>query len=258
MVLINYLIREQCVCSYVNSLCLMASANASKDKPGETVEQVVCILRHAERLDDVDMNWLASEQPRKYDPPLSPAGFEEAASVFRQLGLDTLNLKHVVSSPFLRTLQTAAPIVRELSLSQLTVCNGLCEYISEETGFSTQPVFEPDQQTGACAGISIEFMGDPSPLFPETLNDAKERYRAAIRMLSDRYWPAGVLIVTHAIAVRAAFPFFSAPPLNGLIPYCGGVVAKRVGTVFVFLKTINDIPTWHMSSFEKTRVKHNL
>ena len=236
----------------------MASGSVCKDAPGETAEQVVCLLRHAERLDDVDMNWLGSKQPRKYDPPLSPAGFEAAASISRELGLDTLGLKHVVSSPFLRTLQTAAPIARELTLSQLTVCNGMCEYISEETGFNTQPVFEQEQQAGACAGLSIEFMGDSSPQFPETLPEAKERYRAAIRMISDRYWPAGILIVTHAIGVRAAFPFFSAPPINGLVPYCGGVVAKRVGTDFKFLKILNDIPTMDMSTFEEIRVKHNL
>ena len=230
----------------------------ASEKAGESAEQVVCLLRHAERLDHVDMNWHEAEQQRRYDPPLSPAGAEEAASISRQLGLGTLNLKHVVSSPFLRTLQTAAPIARELSLSQLIVCNGMCECLSEETGINTQPVFELEQQKAVCGGITLEFIGDPVPLFPESLIEAKQRYQTAIRLVSDKYWPAGVLFVTHAIAIRAAFQSYSGPLINGLIPFCGGLVLRRVGADFYFEKTLNNIPTIDFRSTEEIKVKHNL
>eukprot|EP00800_Vazella_pourtalesii_P009314 TRINITY_DN23525_c0_g1_i1.p1 TRINITY_DN23525_c0_g1~~TRINITY_DN23525_c0_g1_i1.p1 ORF type:complete len:243 (-),score=73.59 TRINITY_DN23525_c0_g1_i1:85-792(-) len=222
-------------------------------------EQLVCLLRHAERLDDVDMSWLSHKQERKYDPPLSPHGQVVASAICGDLDLHKLNLKHVISSPFLRTLQTAAPIARDLSHSQLIVCNAVCECLSEEVGVRTQPIFYPQQQAEACPELSLEYMSDLCPVFPETVLEVQQRYRAAIQMIADKYWPTGVLIVTHAIAVRAAFRFFSAPPLNGLIPYCGGIVLRRGSTTdeLKFLRTLNNVPTMDVTSLEN-KIKHNL
>ncbi|KAI6658979.1 Mitochondrial tRNA-specific 2-thiouridylase 1-like [Oopsacas minuta] len=238
----------------------MASRDSDSQKTAARDEQLICLLRHAERLDDVDMSWLSHKQMRKYDPPLSPSGREVASSICEHLRLDTLGVKHVVSSPFLRTLQTAAPIAKCLSHSQLIVCNGVCECLSEEVGFKTQPIFDQQQQTEACTGLSINYMSDPCPVFPETVLEVQDRYRAAIQMVADKYWPDTVLIITHAIAVRTAFRFYSAPPLNGLIPYCGGIVVKR-GTSegkLKFLRTLNDIPLSDAMPFIENKIKHSL
>ena len=237
----------------------MATEGTVSKEPAGADEQLVCLLRHAERLDDVDMSWLSHKQERKYDPPLSPHGQVVASSICGDLDLHRLNLKHVISSPFLRTLQTAAPIARGLSHSQLIVCNGVCECLSEEVGVGTQPIFNQQQQAEACPELSLEYMSDPCPVFPESVLEVQQRYRASVRMIADSYWPAGVLIVTHAIAVRAAFRFFSAPPLNGLIPYCGGIVMRRGSKTdeLRFVGTLNNVPTMDITSFEN-KIKHSL
>ena len=237
---------------------MATEGTVSKESAGAE-EQLVCLLRHAERLDDVDMSWLSDKQARKYDPPLSPHGQVVASSICGDLDLHKLNLKQVISSPFLRTLQTAAPIARSLSHSQLIVCNGVCECLSEEVGVKTQPIFYQQQQAEACPELILEYMSDPCPVFPESVLEVQQRYRAAIQMVADKYWPAGVLIVTHAIAVRAAFRFFSATPLNGLIPYCGGLVMRRgsITDELRFLRTLNDVPTMDITSMVN-KVKHSL
>lgn len=234
---------------------------ASKYAAPSADKQLVCLLRHAERLDDVDINWLSSKNTRQYDPPLSPAGMAVASGLCEQLQLASLKFKHVVSSPFLRTLQTATPVARQVGCSELVVCSGLCEFLSEEVGILTAPEFQQEEQAESCPGITLNFMGDPSPTFPETLVEAKERYRQAIQMVADKYWPDNVLIITHAICVRSAFPMLSAPLLKGLIPYCGGILAERMGdktNKLVYVCTLNDVDTWDVDSSKDGLSKHHL
>ncbi len=96
-------------------------------------------MRHGQRLDDIEPDWrLTTDRP--WDPPLSPEGLRQARSAyldcwlpshkpkFAAKGCDTgclqaraaagrlkqYNIDKLVTSPFVRCLQTAKELEREL------------------------------------------------------------------------------------------------------------------------------------------------
>jgi broad specificity phosphatase PhoE len=109
-------------------------------------------VRHGERCDNSE---LASEKARielAWDPPLTQIGEEQARLTGRELynKIKQANLQYLVleSSPFLRCLQTAAIIAREIGIQSVHVNYLIGEWM--------KPAFYPD--------------GDPrGKLFVETL-----------------------------------------------------------------------------------------
>jgi len=101
----------------------------------------IIIVRHGERVDSVDNSWI-TRAARKFDPELTPIGHQQAAATGRLLRrhLDLDNKRadevhlEVFSSPFIRCMQTAAGIVRELQTHDLrptiTIEHGLAEWHS--------------------------------------------------------------------------------------------------------------------------------
>ncbi|GAX72711.1 hypothetical protein CEUSTIGMA_g167.t1 [Chlamydomonas eustigma] len=87
--------------------------------------QQVVIMRHAERLDDIDKDWSSA---RPWDTPLSERGLEEACKVGESLKAQGLLLTRIYCSPFLRCIQTALRVAQALSdITKVTVCWGLSE-----------------------------------------------------------------------------------------------------------------------------------
>ena len=65
----------------------------------------IWLARHGERLDAVDPNWV-KESGMPFDPPLSSRGVQQS----RELAnfARSLDLRHLISSPYRRTLETSA------------------------------------------------------------------------------------------------------------------------------------------------------
>ncbi|PNH01933.1 hypothetical protein TSOC_012130 [Tetrabaena socialis] len=90
--------------------------------------QYVLVMRHAERQDEVDEIWVATEESRPagrpWDPPLSsPRGLAQADEAAARLAAweqsNGARIVAVVVSPFLRCLQTAAAVCHRLGLPRL-------------------------------------------------------------------------------------------------------------------------------------------
>lgn len=112
--------------------------------PSET-KQTLITIRHALRIDEVDGGQWAFSAERPWDPPLSSEGSEQVRSVryshtagcrcrvreptaehLRQAKVvakrfPQVKLQHIVCSPFLRCLQTAAAIHKCLPEPKPTV-----------------------------------------------------------------------------------------------------------------------------------------
>lgn len=75
--------------------------------------QNLVVMRHSERMDDVDPTWTtASERP--WDPPITESGKQMAGEVARKLRGEGRSIDRIVVSPFLRCVQTAAEVVKAL------------------------------------------------------------------------------------------------------------------------------------------------
>jgi broad specificity phosphatase PhoE len=96
------------------------------------------MARHGERLDFADPSWAASAS-RPHDPPLAPLGFWQAERTAVRLADE--GIAHVVSSPFLRAVQTAYPLARALEMP-LKIEPGLSEWLNRDW-FSEPPDLLP-------------------------------------------------------------------------------------------------------------------
>ena len=99
---------------------------------------MIAIVRHGEREDD------STNKKRRsaigYDPSLSEIGEQQARLTGRYI-LEKYLLKEnshmrdnlkIISSPFLRTLQTAAIIAREVKCQRIDVWDPICEELKED------------------------------------------------------------------------------------------------------------------------------
>jgi broad specificity phosphatase PhoE len=99
-------------------VCALAVLAASLlvARPGAAADQVIFLVRHAERADaPAAPSTTASHSMLGDDPPLSPAGEQRAARLAAMLAGS--NVKQIFTSEFKRTRQTAAPLAAKLKLT---------------------------------------------------------------------------------------------------------------------------------------------
>lgn len=102
-----------------SSECNVSMDEGGDDKNEENHKddevQVFWIMRHGDRLNNIDRQWKKTAA-YPHDTPLSPLGHSQAEDVAEHIIQHDNNLQHVVSSPFLRALQTANPLSKRLNL----------------------------------------------------------------------------------------------------------------------------------------------
>jgi broad specificity phosphatase PhoE len=94
----------------------------------ETSERAIWLARHGRRRDFDDPEWV-KRAPRPHDPPLSAEGRRQAQALADRLA--GVGLAHLFSSPFLRCVETAAPIAQRLGLA-IRIERGLSEWLNSE------------------------------------------------------------------------------------------------------------------------------
>jgi 2,3-bisphosphoglycerate-dependent phosphoglycerate mutase len=159
------------------------------------------LVRHAQSANNAK-----PESQRIADPPLTDLGVEQAralASVIGQLSPD-----HLFSSPFLRTLQTTAPVAQALGILP-TVRADLYEqggcYRGHRIDDRTQ---EPGMRRSEIQSLHPTWQIDPAidesgwnkHETYETLQEARKRAQRVAKWLAEHPWPDGarVLLVIHA------------------------------------------------------------
>ena len=84
------------------------------------------------------------------------------------------DIKYIVSSPFLRCLQTAREICTVLHLDGIHICNGIVEELCGECGIHQQP--EIPAKDVSQQGINIvELDMSPLPKYPEKTKQGLQR-----------------------------------------------------------------------------------
>ena len=172
--------------------------------------QIVFVVRHGERADNVDPNWqkrVAWGRERPYDPPLTDVGQCQAAEVGENIKPE--NVHCVLSSPFFRCLQTAQQIANAaISPPTIRIYNPLCEFLHPCCGIRVPPVLPAVDLPSH--GICLDENGDGRcklPTYPENYQMCCERQIQALHTLADRYWPHSIVLVTHGYAVSETFRY---------------------------------------------------
>lgn len=227
------------------------------DSSGPSYNQNVVILRHGDRRDHFDPQWVKTAE-RPWDPPLIDAGLIRAFATGRKLR-STLEfpIHRVFVSPFFRCIQTASQVVSALcaidddpntktsgdvgsvnpSRLKVAIEYGLCEALHREA--ITPTVAPPDGKfTFNIPELEAMFpegtvdrtvvpVYKELPKWEETVSGAKTRYEMIFKLLADKYPSENLLLVTHAEGVGVSVTAFSTGATVSEIDYCAYTELRR-------------------------------
>ena len=95
----------------------------------------IFVVRHGERIDYVDKNWINKVNHNRYrDPYLADKGIKQCKETATKLTkiLNDKNDLMIISSPYIRCCQTASIIAKELNYkSSIKIEPGICEVLKE-------------------------------------------------------------------------------------------------------------------------------
>ncbi|WP_299491667.1 histidine phosphatase family protein [Acaryochloris sp. IP29b_bin.137] len=156
--------------------------------------EVVWIARHGHRQDYADLGW-RSRAERPYDPGLSAAGVVEAQDLAERLQSESI--EHIIASPFLRTVVTAAHTATALNLP-IQLEAGLGEHMRSKR-FKHRPDPLPiGEMADRFPQIDRRYDSQIIPTFPETHKEALSRAGQTIQRLVNTF-SGSLLIVTHEL-----------------------------------------------------------
>lgn len=158
--------------------------------------QTIWIARHGNRLDFVNPEWFNTAQ-RRYDPPLSEDGVEQA----KQLGQRLVGegIRHIFASPFLRTVQTANEVANILDLP-IQLESGLSEWLNPDW-MSTVPERQPLAELQEhFPRINPNYSSRVIAYYPETNERVMQRTAQTVQRLVAEF-SEDILLVGHGASV---------------------------------------------------------
>lgn len=186
----------------------------------------VWAVRHGQRQDSVDPNW-ESNADRIHDPPLTELGRWAAWRVGRRLAEADVAFDAVFASPFLRAVETADEICREIG-QEFVLEPGLGEHRNAEW-------FDSEPETIGIGEIAAEFGTvrldhDPFvfPTFPESHEDAMARIGETTRTIAEAV-DGTVLLVGHGITIGGVVGGLTGSAEAADAPLCGLTRLDRDG-----------------------------
>ena len=160
------------------------------------MKQTIWIARHGNRLDFVNPEWFNTAR-RRYDPPLSDDGFIQA----QELGtrLKNQNISHIISSPFLRTIQTANEVAQILDLP-IKLEAGLSEWFNPDWMDGHPEIHPQEFLAQEFPRIDWSYQSLITPTYPETQAKLTRRTKQTANKLIEQF-SENLLLVGHGASV---------------------------------------------------------
>lgn len=156
------------------------------------------IIRHAQRLDFAQpQKWLFYIGYHWSDTPLTPYGFTSAESKSKELAVNGFKPKYIYTSPYIRTMQTAAVFKNTFATSEIIVEPLLAEM--QPTNSHTITIY-PNGIPTTYNGIDTNFT------YPETNEQFDSRVQFIISQLINRN-KCDLIIITHGEVLKRYINF---------------------------------------------------
>jgi len=150
------------------------------------------MARHGNRQDFVQPDWhLVSARP--HDPGLSRDGLGQAKALAKRLA--SLPIHHLVSSPCLRAVQTAAEAASLLHLP-IRIEFGFCEFLCADWFPRPPEWLSPHALRKQFPAVMTDSPSCVQPVFPETPAELLARVRRAISGILNQL-EGNLLVVGH-------------------------------------------------------------
>ena len=183
-------------------------------------------VRHGQRQDSVDPDW-ESHADRVHDPPLTELGRWAAWRVGRRFAESGPSFDAVYASPFLRAVETADEICREIGAT-IRLEPGLGEHRNADW-FDADPQTVPlDDLAEWFETVRLDHNPHVVPAFPETHADAMERVGRATRAI-DEATDGTVLLVGHGLTIGGIVHGLTGSADDADAPLCGLTRLTREG-----------------------------
>ena len=160
------------------------------------MKQTVWITRHGNRLDFVNPEWFNTAK-RRYDPPLSEDGLIQAQELGQRL--KNSNISHIISSPFLRTIQTANEVAQVLDLP-IKLEAGLSEWFNPDWMDSHPEIHPQEFLAQEYPRIDWSYESLVTPTYPETEAKVTSRTKQTANKLIGKF-SKDILLVGHGASV---------------------------------------------------------
>jgi transcription factor C subunit 7 len=182
-----------------------------------TTETNFYFTRHGERQDWVEPEWKETAV-QKSNPPLSAYGFEQAHELGVYVATQT-NTSVIYCSPYLRTMQTALQVAKQVNKEhnrvKIRLEAGFSEYYVDETKPWTEETFPHSfdticQREEYIAQHKHFFDTSYTSIFQpkyfleaglETREQLRERLRKSLSTILNEHKEQDVLVVTHAASL---------------------------------------------------------
>jgi len=163
------------------------------------MKQAVWITRHGNRQDFVNPNWGKTARWQD-DPGLSPDGIIQAKELAERIKKE--NIRHIFSSPFLRTVETASQVAKVLGL-KIKIEAGLSEWMNTDW-FKPEPVLMPLAEKAVLfPEIDLSYISRIVPVCPETHEEMEIRVAKAVHIITGEF-SGDILLVGHGASVDAS------------------------------------------------------
>jgi broad specificity phosphatase PhoE len=226
---------------------LLQSCRELGEVPEGIYRQHFAVVRHGHRKDqDKSSRWKESEEAKlhPYDSPLTDVGIQAAKDVGKSLaaGQDVAKWKLVITSPYIRCVQTAAEIARIVKVPMVVdvefgevfddvympKSNGKIQYRKASELREMVDMMYPDVEFVTNADGAPRLFGQP-PKYPESFPGAQvrflERFEAtSIKMIEKEQ---NAIIVSHGDAVMILLALLNPRVDLKKIEYCGYFCAWR-------------------------------
>ncbi len=159
--------------------------------------QKIWLVRHGERLDFVQPEWF-NTAIKRYDPPLSDNGVIQAQDLAQKLKLS--NIKYIFCSPFLRTIQTAYEIAKELNLL-INIEAGLGEWLNADWMSELPEIHYLEELKINYPLLNCNYESFIFPQYPETEINLKNRCYETINFITQQY-TEDLLIIGHKDSIK--------------------------------------------------------
>lgn len=157
----------------------------------------IWLARHANRQDFADPDWAATAE-RPHDPGLASDGVEQARQLGRRVA--SLDVDRILSSPFLRAVETASPAANALD-QPLFLEPGLGEWLNADW-FDRPPQTRSLSTLADRFGpVTLDHRPCREPTFPESRHESLARIGATGQCLVDRFPDETLLLVGHGMTV---------------------------------------------------------
>lgn len=167
-------------------------------------ERRLYLVRHGERQDAVDKSW----RGEKYDSPLSEKGLQQVWQLGERLRDEPIDL--IVSSPYLRALQTAHAIA-EARDQAFIVDEGVGEWQGKSMMPQRPTLTPPDRRAADFPLMTLHHEAEVFPVWGESVAQVFERYQRAAGALLELY-EGNILIVGHGRTVTGTAHVLTGKP----------------------------------------------